>query len=268
VIAAESDAAAKMRRVLFTLVVLGLLACSGQAAGAVWSTSFERGTLDEWCVNAGMHRCTQNSGDAVTGVSSARAHTGRYSMVQTINTTRGKAGARQTRYAESSVHGGDYVYTSWYFLPRRQHPTRGMWNVMQFKAKEPDEGPSHPFWTINLVGNPLYLVLKWKGGSDKRHAGVPGPHATDPIGDKQWRQRRKPVPVGRWFKISVRMRMTSNYTGLIVVRQDGTELFRFKRVRSTFTRHSRQSWGVCNYSNGLAVNPYSLFTDDASIKRK
>lgn len=232
-----------------------------------WSTSFEEGDLSGWNENAGISEPTQNSGDATTAVTSELARTGKYSMKQTIDTTDGTSGARQTRYTEASQIGREFAYSAWYFLPQAVTPTDGHWNVMQFKAKEPDdETGSHPFWTLEFVGDPLRLVLNWKGGFDAKHDPVPGPFADSPVREKEWTQTKVLVPIGRWFKVEARLRMTADFTGSLQVHQDGVRLFRLENIRSTFSADSRSSWTVNNYSNGLSVNPYSLYVDDASIR--
>ena len=58
-----------------------------------------------------------------SGVSSRHAHTGTYSMKLTINTESGTAGCRQNRDVEARS-GDTFVYSAWYYLPRREVPIR------------------------------------------------------------------------------------------------------------------------------------------------
>ena len=81
---------------------------------------------------------------------------------------------------------GRFVYSAWYYLPRREVPTEDMWNVFQFKSDSPTVVSigTDPFWTINIVRSrrgPLRLVLKWKGGLTDHTQGVSGPFADSPI---------------------------------------------------------------------------------------
>lgn len=139
------------------------------------------------------------------GVSSRHAHRGTYSMKLTINTESGKAGCRQNRDVEART-GKTFVYSARYYLPRREVPTRDMWNVFQFKSDSPtvDSIGTDPFWTINIVqsrrGGPLRLVLKWKGGLTDHTQGVRGPFVNSPMQARMYRQRRTVVPIRRWFK--------------------------------------------------------------------
>ena len=147
-------------------------------------------------------------------------------MKLTINTESGKAGCRQNRDVEART-GKTFVYSAWYYLPRREVPTRDMWNVFQFKSESPtvDSIGTDPFWTINIVqsrrGAPLRLVLKWKGGLTDHTQGVPGPFANSPIQARVYRQRRRVVPIRRWFKVSAHLNQSGGFTGRLTVRQNG-----------------------------------------------
>ena len=144
------------------------------------------------------------------GVSSRHAHKGTYAMKLTINTESGTAGCRQNRDVEARS-GNTFVYSAWYYLPKREIPTRDMWNVFQFKSDSPSVVSigTDPFWTINIVrsrrGGRLRLVLKWKGGLTDHTEGVSGPFANSPIQARIYRQHRRVVPIRRWFRISAHL---------------------------------------------------------------
>ena len=148
----------------------------------LWSAGMETGNLSEWRRGTDV-RPDHDSGACYRppkGVSSRHAHKGKYSMKLTINTKSGTAGCRQNRDVEARS-GNTFVYSAWYYLPRREVPTRDMWNVFQFKSDSPSVVSigTDPFWTINIVqgrrGGPLRLVLKWKGGLTDHTQGVSGP---------------------------------------------------------------------------------------------
>ena len=188
-----------------------------------------------------------------------------------INTESGKAGCRQNRDVEART-GKTFVYSAWYYLPRREVPTHDMWNVFQFKSDSPtvDSVGTDPFWTINIVqsrrGGPLRLVLKWKGGLTDHTQGVPGPFANSPIRARTYRQRRKVVPIRRWFKISAYLNQSGGFGGRLAVRQNGVLLWKMRRIRTKYP-HGRQSWSVGNYSNGIRDDPAKVFIDDAKVKK-
>jgi hypothetical protein len=191
-------------------------------------------------------------------------------MKMTINTEFGVAGCRQSRNAEAKT-GGTFVYSAWYYLPRREVPTKGMWNVFQFKSSSPTvvSFGSDPFWTINIVrsrGGPLRLVLKWKGGLTDHSQGVSGPFAGSPIQARTYRQRRMVVPIRRWFRISVYLRQSGAFGGRLVVRQNGARLWDMRHVRTKYP-DGMQSWSVANYSNGIRDNPATIYIDDVRVAR-
>ena len=191
-------------------------------------------------------------------------------MKMTINTESGKAGCRQNRNVEART-GGPFVYSAWYYLPRREVPTRDMWNVFQFKSYSPTvvSFVTDPFWTINIVrspSGPLRLVLKWKGGLTDHTQGVSGPFAGSPIRARTYRQRRIVVPIRRWLKISAYLKQSGAFGGRLVVRQNGVLLWDKRHVRTMYP-DGRQSWSVANYSNGIRDDPARLFIDDAKVAR-
>src|SRR6187402_2134565 len=100
----------------------------GSGGHLVWSAGMETRDLSEWQRGTGT-RADHDSGRChrpPNGVSSRHAHTGKYSMKMTINTESGKAGCRQNRDVEART-GGTFVYSAWYYLPRREVPTEDMW---------------------------------------------------------------------------------------------------------------------------------------------
>jgi hypothetical protein len=191
-------------------------------------------------------------------------------MKLTINTESGKAGCRQNRDVEAKT-GGTFVYSAWYYLPRREVPTRDMWNVFQFKSRSPTVVSigTDPFWTINIVRSPpgpLRLVLKWKGGLTDHTEGVSGPFADSPIQMRIYRQHRMVVPIRRWFKISARLKQSGAFSGRLVVRQNGVRLWDMRQVRTKYP-DGTESWSVANYSNGIRDDPATLYIDDVSVAK-
>jgi len=232
----------------------------------------ETGDLSEWRRGTDI-RPDHDSGRCYrppSGVSSRHAHTGRYSMKLTINTESGTAGCRQNRDVEARS-GETFVYSAWYYLPRREVSTRDMWNVFQFKSDSPSvvSFGTDPFWTINIVrsrrGGPLRLVLKWKGGLTGHTQGVPGPFAHSPIQARMYRQRRRVVPIRRWFRISAHLKQSGAFAGRLVVRQNGVLLWDMRQIRTKYP-DGRQSWSVANYSNGIRNDPATIFIDDARVR--
>jgi hypothetical protein len=191
-------------------------------------------------------------------------------MKMTINTESGKAGCRQNRDVEART-GATFVYSAWYYLPRREVPTKGMWNIFQFKSDSPTVVSigTDPFWTIDIVRSrrgPLRLVLKWKGGLTDHTQGVSGPFADSPLEARIYRQSRAVVPIRRWFRIRVYLNQSGAFGGRLVVRQNGVLLWDMRHVRTKYP-DGRQSWSVGNYSNGIRDDPATVYIDDARVKK-
>src|SRR4029078_4017540 len=114
----------------------------------------ETGNLSEWGRGTDV-RPDHDSGLCYrppNGVSSRPAHKGQYSMELTITTRSGTAGCRQNREVEART-GNTFVYSAWYYLLRREIPTRDMWNVFQFKSDSPSAVSigTDPFCAIHIV---------------------------------------------------------------------------------------------------------------------
>jgi hypothetical protein len=249
--------------------VLGALAGGGAAAppstsaGVVWSAGMETGDLSEWSRND-TDGGSWDSGDCdrpPNGVSTAVAHTGRYSMAMTIDTSDGEAGCRQARYEESKRDRA-YYYGAWLYLPRYTRAEE-FWNIVQFKSKEEGEDGSDPFWVIDLMprrGGVLALRLRWKGLVD-------GPFSGQGEDRRVW--SRKPplrIPIRRWFHIEVFLRPSDSHEGRITVWQDGVLLWDFDRVKTRYEDGDTR-WTVNNYSDELVPRRATLFVDDATIGR-
>jgi hypothetical protein len=222
----------------------------------VWSADHETGDMSQW------PRATLNwdSGDCLYhGVSRDYAHSGSYSMKLAVDTRAGKAGCRQARLREIQT-GGTFVYSIWYYLPGPVLTVNNHWNVFQFKSKR-GTLPSEPIWTIDFQGNPLRPVLAWKGGN----YGVAGPQASNGvIGQRDYPQALTTVPIGRWTHLAVYLDQSPDFDGRITVWHDGVKIFDIPNVRTRFPDGDAR-WVVNNYSNGLTVNPFALYLDDAAI---
>ena len=239
----------------------------------VWSAGMETGNLSEWRRGTDV-RPDHDSGACYRppkGVSSRHAHKGKYSMKLTINTKSGTAGCRQNRDVEARS-GNTFVYSAWYYLPRREVPTRDMWNVFQFKSDSPSVVSigTDPFWTINIVRRPTGWSTPTRVEVEGR---THGSHARRVRSFRQFADTganvpsdRRVVPIRRWFKISAHLKQSGAFTGRLAVRQNGVLLWNMRHVRTKYP-DGRQSWSVANYSNGIRDNPATIFIDDVRVAR-
>ena len=258
-----------MRESLATLavavVVAGALSSAEGAAsttaGVVWSASMETGDLSQWSRND-TDGGSWDSGQCLrvaNGVTTNVAHSGRYSMAMTIDTSGGESGCRQARYEESKRDKA-YYYGAWLYLPTLTK-AEDYWNIVQFKSKEEGADGSEPFWVIDLMPRSrgtLALRLRWKGL-------VPGPFSGDDEDRRTW-SRGVQVPIRRWFHVEIFLRPSAGHDGRITVWQDGRLLWDFDRVRTRFENGDTR-WTINNYSNELVPRRATIYVDDATIGR-
>ena len=224
----------------------------------VWSADHETGDLSQWTADQTLGGA-YDSGDCVrprNGVSNEQAHSGRYSMKMTIDTSSEESGCRQFRHQESTS-GRPYYYSAWFYFPEKVEITE-YWNIFQFKSE--DRSHNDAFWVLEVRnrpnGNP-YVQLRWKGV-------VSGPTEGEDEGVKHYDQFIKDVPIRRWFHLEALLHQSDEFNGRIVVWQDGEKLFDLDRVKTKY-RKGDQRWSINNYSSGLARSRASIFVDDAMI---
>jgi hypothetical protein len=263
------------------LLILAVLACAAPGAhGAiVFSTGFETGSFDEWNAGSGLpNGAQQDTGGCTSDV--VRWNMG-WSMRQRYAGP-GKSGCRATRYTETNEYEATKTYTAWrYFAGALPTPTNGMWNLFQLKSKlRGDPAGSHPTWTVEavpLAGHTgLHWVVKAKCGFSANRAPFACPYESSPVTNNklydqepstaEWSGELVPVRANVWTRLDYVIRTSQGYTGLFVVSVDGVEIFRFENVRTSFSEpEAITSWGITNYSNGLDVGSYSIYTDDVAV---
>jgi hypothetical protein len=228
------------------------------ASAPVWSADHETGDASQWPqITAGWDDagCVEHA-----VVADGHAQSGSYSMKMTIDGSGlPRAACRQARLLEIRTQN-TYIYEVSYFLPEPVLTLSNHWNVFQFKSKRSSDPGSDPMWTIDFQGDPLRPVLAWQGGN----FGLQGPFVDSGIAFKEWPNDLTTVPIGRWTTLTVLLDQSAEHDGAIKVWHDGTLIYDFANVRTEYPNLAPQ-WAVGNYSNGLTVNPYTLYLDDASI---
>ena len=229
------------------------------ADAILWSADMETGDLSQW-THSGSHGGSYDSGNCIrpqNGVSSEHAHSGRYSMKLTIDTSV-ESGCRQFRH-EEAITGKPLYYSAWFYIPQYYHPLN-YWNVFQFKSEA--GGANEPFWVVDVMARSqtgaLHLVLRWKGAVEG--PAEEGKHR----GTRRYDQAAADVPVGKWFRIEAFLQQSSDAKGELVVWQDGVQLWDMQNVKTKFPGGD-QRWSVNNYSDKLIPSPATLYIDDAEI---
>jgi Polysaccharide lyase len=231
------------------------------AGGAlIWSADHETGDGSQW---PGITSDWDDAGCIEHRVvADGHAHSGSYSMKMTIDGSGlPKAGCRQARTQESQS-GKTYVYEAWFYLPRDVLTKNNHWDNFAFKSKCGDCSSSDPIWTIDWQGDPLRPILTWRGGN----YGLAGPFSSSGVkSNLEFQNELTTVPYRRWTRFTVLLDQSTGFDGHITVWQDGRELYDLANVRTQYASGDSR-WLVNNYSNGLTVNPYTLYIDDASVR--
>jgi hypothetical protein len=237
-------------------------------APALWRADMEEGSLRDWWVPPGSNAGGGefDSGSGWIAATRVRRHSGRWGAKLVLHT--GSGGARLFRWRELRAHR-DVVVSVWLLIPRRYRltadPATGrFWNVFQFKSRA-SSGANDPLWFINLAtGRRPRLQLVWW------HRTLAGPHRGQ-RGFRRLTQNVAAVPIGRWFRITARLRQSSGFHGVLCVWQDRRLLFRQRGVRTSYrncaydARCTSNEWSVNDYSDGMSPSPAVLYVDDARI---
>lgn len=231
------------------------------SAGVVWQADMETGNLGQW--TAGNTRGgSYDSGDCQrppSGVTTQAAHSGRYSMQMTADTSSGQSGCRQFRQEESEA-GGAYFYSAWMMIPKQVSVTGNFWSIFQFKSQV--GSTNEAFWVVEAANRPngtLHPILRYKGL-------VAGPTAGEGTGVKYYDQALKDIPIGRWFHLETYLRQSDRYDGQITVWMDGAQLWDFSNVRTKYDGGDNR-WSVNSYSDGVSGNLATVYVDDAKVSR-
>jgi hypothetical protein len=242
----------------------------GKEARQLWAADMEEGTLADWEVpghaNAGGGEFDSGSGDAFA--SRTRSHSGRWGARLGLRTRRG--GTRLFRWLELRAHR-DVVVSVWLEIPRRYRltadPATGrFWNVFQFKSRTAS-GANDPLWFLNLATprnrRPRLQLVWWPRTLE-------GPRPAE-RGFQRFAQNVATVPIGRWFRITARLRQSSGFDGVLCVWQGRRLLFDRHGVRTSYRNCSYNAWcaddewSVNHYSDGLVPAPSAIYLDDARI---
>ncbi len=233
----------------------------------------EGGTTSEWSAggggglyNSGTHEATVSRDVARGGSASLRAR------IQTPSEP--TAGVRAFRWKEPRENRAAY-YSAWVYLPQSYtltgDPERGQfWNVFQFKSRSTN-GRNDPVWAFygtNDGNGGIYLRAGWGWGG----TALSGPRSGDGVSGKYYEPlSRVPLPVGRWVHLQAHLKQSKDFDGALQFWQDGTKLFDFSGVRTSYDNCSYNAWcaanewGVNLYSDGMRPNPATMYIDDAAI---
>lgn len=278
-------------RSLHKLLALGLLGhqspVAEEEAEAVllWSEDHETADTDNtlarlpnWYLD--QTAPTDDSADAgaatarsSSGGSQNQAHTGSWSMRTSISVTAtAQAGCRTNYrvYAEDDPTR-DLYYGAWYYIPQTV-AVGGFWQNMQFKCRNLDDGTTTVAFGLYIY-NPnegeMAYRLTYKLSED---AGVAGPFSGGSSTEAYSEDSDVLVPAAEWFHVEAYLKPASDYTGQIIVRLNGTEIFNWNNVVTMESGNFCNAWHITNYGKNLGVNTLGdgaativLYNDDETI---
>jgi hypothetical protein len=231
----------------------------------IWRADMEGGTLTDWYRSGGGGMF--NSGGGVGAPSRERAHGGAWSVRAAL--AGGEGGVRLFRWGEPHRHR-TLMYSAWYLIPR-SYQLRGRegrwWILNEFKASTPGRDHNDPFWYVSVNNRRGRLIAHLSWGYQSR---LEGPHR----GQHGWRDYgRATLPIGRWFRISMRLRQSSAFDGAVTAWVAGKRIARLRGVRTGWPSCIYnawcvdQGWAATSYTDGLSPAPAPIFVDDAEIRR-
>jgi hypothetical protein len=239
-----------------------------QARGGptIWSAGVEDGSLAGWEEGGGGGPF--NSGGATTTATDAIARTGAWSAE--LSLPAGSGGARLFRWAEPRAHR-DLYYENWYYFPQAftlVGSEGAFLDFFQFKSVSEDGAQNDPIWFLNVHnredGSMVPELVWW-------HRTLEGPHQGE-NGYRTYVNDLATLPVGRWFKVTARLRQSNAFDGRLSVWLDSNLIFDQRGVRTGYQNCTYNSWCVDQhwsvnlYSDGLVPSPAVVYVDDARIR--
>jgi len=237
------------RGTLYVMTVLATTACGRRidlGSDLIWSAQHEIGDLSEWSTPSPGGSMTDAT-DAVVAVSTAYAHSGKYS----VKLTNGAVGAVHTARL---WHQGDFpreaFYSVWYYLPRA-YQTKVDWTILQFRTPTNDPTVISQFLDVNLRSLPGGEMILSIYDHRPQYLRLPTP---DPAIE---------VPIGQWFQIEVLFRNVADDSGHFTLWLDGKPYYDIQH--RPMASDPGVYWTPCSITGDLSPSQSELYVDDAAI---
>jgi len=221
-------------------------AANDKAVSLPWSTGFEDGLC-------GYHSaggfCYARHGASLQVVGSPSRLPGKFAVAFKVDAAASTGTDRsQARCVIQGTMPKSAYYGAWYFIPALA-TSDGNWNLFHFLGGT-SEADSHPLWDVSLVNRPdgkLKLsVLNFLTGKY--------PAIDDAVGA---------VPIGRWFRLQIKLVRSAQNTGEVVILQDGAIALHLTDLITDDTTWGQ--WYVGNYVRALVPALSTVYVDDITI---
>jgi hypothetical protein len=243
--------------ICFVVILVAIGTCASAATElrhSEWKANEDSGTYAAW--NLGDYGGRFDTGSASSVIDSSHAHSGRYSLEMTSDTTHGVAASRNFRWAIDAAGTPlprSAIYTAWFYWDRVYSPTL-FWNIMQWKTRTNDAGGNSADWAINLANDGHGMYLEWYDIHTRSN------HSA--------RTANGSIKPGVWYEIKVRYTF-SLQRGRISSYLDGERWFSVDRVATQWPTSSTnpryRQWSVNNYTDQNTPPISHIWIDDASI---
>jgi hypothetical protein len=257
------------------------------AAQLIWYENHEvdqagklYGRLSQWYI--GQSTPDQDSAEAGTtatrpsdGAVLSQHHTGNYAMRTNIKpTSTGTAGCR-TNYSilAETYPFGDFYYGAWYYQPSVV-TVGNFWQNWQWKVRNMalSTAPyvAYALYVYNPAPGYMAYRLTYKLGED---AGVPGPHSGG-VTVAYSEDSSVLIPVAEWYHLEGYIKPAYDYTGQVIIRMNGVEIFNWNNVITMDQATDRcNAWHITNYGRNLGLgstlgsgnSTITLYNDDETI---
>ena len=211
----------------------------------VFSAGHESGDLSEWNAVGGF----MSLGSGSYEVTTAQAHSGKYSTALTINTpTRNDQAAYL--FFQRDLPGNAYYYSAWYYIPENVAP-KDWWIVMEWEHTY--DGGRKPTYVIDVrnYNGTWRLHLTYRPDLENSKLNYP--------------QTVMEVPKGKWFHIEAYYKEAMDQAGQIIVWQDGVKVFDVSGNPTLLSTDPVVFFSLTNFSDYISPSPCTMYVDDAVI---
>jgi hypothetical protein len=210
-----------------------------------WSTSFEDG-LCGYHTAGGF--CYARHGASLEIVEPPVRHMGKFAAAFTVTADDSTLDRSQTRCVREGIMPPSAYYGAWYFIPALA-TNADNWNLFHFLGGTSKADPDpHPLWDISLAnagGNLELSVYDFLHKTQRLTSGV------------------DPVPIGRWFRIRIKIVRSAQANGEIIVLQDEKVALHLIDLTTDDTEWGQ--WYVGNFVKTLEPKLSTLYVDDITI---
>lgn len=222
------------------------LGTGASSAFAPWSTGFENGFCD-YSPPAGF--CYSHD-SAEFQIVDQPVHSGRHAAAFSVRS----GDDTHTRCYREGTLPKEAFYSAWYYVPALSK-NRHNWNLIHFQQHRGSSVAADALthtWDVSLVNDAsgALRLNVWTA--------LPG------VGKAQGES--PPVPIGKWFEITVYLKLAADNSGEVAVYQDGNRYLEFTSVATDFSDSEWGQWYVGNLADDLDPPNSTLYVDDVSVR--